>query len=170
MNASVTMARRLARVLPIVLTLSLVTAALGIPASAVSAAEPSESPAAAVSAEPSPTVQEAFCESADTLGLIVEFLRDTSQSEGGLLPALVGVIAGLSVARDLAAFAGEAYRPLVDDVVVSLQELRMTVEASSDDETLGATIAAVGQAITEIGMAMEVLSLALADPCPAEVS
>ena len=51
-------------------------------------------------------------------------------------------------------------------LVTSLQELRATIDGFADEGTLGAGIASVGDAITEIGVAMDALTVALRTPCP----
>ena len=86
--------------------------------------------------------------------------------EDGWLPVFVGVIAGLSEARQLAASVGETYRPLVEDLIGSLEGLRSTVEELQELETIGARVADVGEAITDIGNAMDALSVQLRTPCP----
>jgi hypothetical protein len=111
---------------------------------------------------------QALCESADDLRLIVEFLRGTDVDEDGWLPILVGAIAGLAEGRTLAGLAGETYRPLVDDLIVAFQALRSAVDGLDGSETAGAWVAAVGEAITEIGNAMDALSTELRTPCPTE--
>jgi hypothetical protein len=131
---------------------------------ALLAQDPSPAPGATATLAPI----EAACESADDLRLIVEFLRETDPSEDGWLPVFVGVVAGLSEARQLAGFVGDAYRPLVDDVILSLEGLGTTVDELSEQQTAGAQLAAIGESITQIGNAMDVLSVALRTPCPAE--
>jgi hypothetical protein len=128
------------------------------------AQDPSFAPGAAATLAPA----EAACESADDLRLIVEFLQGTDPSEDGWLPVFVGVIAGLSEARQLAGSVGDAYRPLLDDLVLSLEGLGTTVDELSDQQTAGAQLASIGESITQIGNAMDALSVALRTPCPAE--
>jgi hypothetical protein len=128
------------------------------------AQDPTSAPGATATLAP----VEAACESADDLRLIVEFLRDTDPAEDGWLPVFVGVIAGLSEARQLAGFVGDAYRPLLDDVILSLEGLGTTVDELSDQPTAGAQLASIGESITQIGNAMDALSVALRTPCPAE--
>jgi hypothetical protein len=132
------------------------------------AAESSPVPATMASPEPSLTPALAACESAADLTLIVEFLRGTDVSEDGWLPVFVGAIAGLSEARQLAAVVGDAYRPLVDELIVSLEGLRTTVEEFGDQATIGAGVVAIGEAITGIGIAMDALAAQLATPCPTD--
>ena len=109
-----------------------------------------------------------ICESADDLRLIIGFLRDTSISEDGVIPVVVGGIAGISEARELAGLVGETLRPPVEVLIVSLQGLRDLSDGFEDDATLGAKIAALGGAITEIGEAMDALSLQLQERCPTD--
>jgi len=126
------------------------------PADAAAAAEPSVAPAVAA------------CESADDLALIVEFLQDIDVEEDGWVPVLVGAIAGLGEARTLVGLVGETYRPLVDDLVVSLQDVRSTVDELGEMETTGAQLAAIGETITDIGTAMDALSSQLRTSCPTD--
>jgi hypothetical protein len=120
-------------------------------------------------ASPSPEVSVspdvAACESAADLQLIVGFLGGLDASEDGWLPVIVGVIGGLSEARTLAGLVGEIYGPLVDDVVGSLEGLRVTAEALADEETAGAKLAAVGESVTEVGNAMDALAVQLRTRC-----
>jgi hypothetical protein len=125
-------------------------------------------PGAGASLAPTLAPADAVCQSADDLRLIVGFLRDTDPSVDGWVPVLVGVIAGLSEARQLAGSVGETYRPLVDDLIASLEGLRATVDGLGDQGTAGAQLAAIGDAITDIGNAMDSLSLQLQAPCPAD--
>ena len=115
------------------------------------------------------TPADTLCDSAGDLRLIIGFLRDTDPSQDGWPPILVGAIAALSEARHLAGSVGETYRPLVDDLIVSLEGLRSTVEGLEESETLGARIASIGEAITDIGNAMDSLSFQLREPCPSAV-
>ena len=100
------------------------------------------------------------------LRLIVDFVRDTDVQTDGWVPILVGAIAGLSVARDLLGLVDESYRPLVEDVVTSLQDLFAIADDLRGLETLGSQVAAVGEAITAVGVSMDELSVALRVPCP----
>jgi hypothetical protein len=118
------------------------------------------------SLEPTLAPAEAACQSASDLRLIIGFLRDTDPSVDGWAPVIVGVIAGLSEARQLAGFAGETYRPLVDDLIISFEGLRMTLDEVGGEATAGAQLAAVGEAITAIGNAMDALSVQLQTGCP----
>ena len=77
-------------------------------------------------------------------------------------------IAGLSEARQLASFVGETYRPLIDDLIISLEGLRMTLDEVGGEATAGAQLAAVGEAITAIGNAMDALSVQLQTGCPTD--
>lgn len=118
--------------------------------------------------EPSIAPAEAACESADDLSLIVEFLEDIDVDEDGWIPVLVGGIAGLSEGRTLVGLVAETFQPLVNDVVVSFQNVMVTVEELGDMETTGAQLAAIGEAITDIGTAMDTLSIQLQAPCPSD--
>ena len=120
------------------------------------------------SAEPSVAPAEAACESADDLGLIVEFLQDTDAEEDGWLPVIVGAIAGLSEARTLVGLVGETYQPLVGDLITSLQDIRVTVDGLDDIESTGAQITAVGETITDIGTSMDALGAQLRTSCPTD--
>ena len=120
----------------------------------------------AATAEPSITPAEAACASADDLGLIIEFLQDTDVEDDGWLPVFVGAIAGISEGKTLVGLVGETYQPLVNDLIVSLQSVRLTVEGLEDMETTGAQIAAVGETIAGIGNSMDALSTQLREPCP----
>lgn len=130
------------------------------------AAESSAPPGGEPSAMPSLSSAEAACASADDLRLIVQFLRDTDTSVEGWLPILVGAIAGISEARELVGLLGDAYGPLVDDLIVSLEDLLSIAEELRGQATVGAQVAALGEAITAVGNAMDALSLALQEPCP----
>lgn len=129
------------------------------------AAQESPSPAPVASAEPLLTPSAAACESADDLRLIIDFLRETDPSEDGWVPVLVGVVAGLSEGRQLLGLVGETYRPLVEDLIVSLQDLRATVDEISDEESLGARIATISESVADIGYAMDALSAQLRTRC-----
>lgn len=163
-TAPISDVRRPGVVLALVLIVSL---SLASPAAALGA-EGSAVPEAAASPVPTLTPAEALCESATDLRLIVQFLQATDVSEDGWLPLVVGAIAGLSEARTLAGLVGDTYRPLVDDLVVSLQDLRVTVESLEGMATVGAQIAAIGEAITDIGNAMDALAIQLRTRCPTD--
>jgi hypothetical protein len=128
--------------------------------------EPSARPSAPAALEPSLLPAQAACDVADDLRLVIEFLRETDGSEDGWASVIVGAIAGLSLARDLLGLTGETYRPLVDDLVASFQGLRATAEGLRDQATLGAGLAAIGEAITEVGTTMDAISAELRTPCP----
>ncbi len=132
------------------------------------AADPTETGDATASAGPTMTPAEAACESVDDLRLIVGFLQDIDIENDGWLPVFVGAVAGLSEARDLMGHVGETYRPLVDDLIGSLEDVRSTVSLLGELETTGAQVAAIGEAITDIGNAMDALSIQLGTPCPTE--
>ena len=114
------------------------------------------------------TPAEAACASADDLQVIVDFLRESVETEAGLLPVGIGVIAGLSEARNLAGLAGEVYRPLVEDLIVSLQDLRDTIGDLGEIDTAGSKVAAVGEALVDIGNAMDELGAQVRTGCPEE--
>jgi hypothetical protein len=154
----------LARGRVIVLACLIVASSLTALPGGLFAQEPSAPPASLASLEPGV----AACESADDLRLIIDFLRDTDTSEDGWLPVFVGAIAGLSEARQLAGLLGDTYRPLVDDLVASLEGLRLTVAELDGQETVGAQLVVIGEAITDIGNAMDALSVELQTPCPVD--
>jgi hypothetical protein len=95
--------------------------------------------AADPSAAPQIAASQAACDSVTDLRLIVGFLRDTDIAVDGWLPVFVGTVAALSEARQLADSLGETYRPLFDDLI---------------------------EAITDIGNAMDAISVQLRTPCP----
>ena len=131
------------------------------------AADVSPAPIASVA----PVASEApktMCESLSDLRLYVGFLRDQSIKEDGLLPVLVGAVASLSEARTLAGLVDEQYRPLVDDLVGSLQELGTSVRGFRDQGTVGAGLVQLGEAIAGVGATMDTLSVALSAPCPVD--
>lgn len=132
------------------------------------AAAPNASPQAAASASPDMTMTpaDALCDSVADLRLIIGFLRDIDTSQDGWAPVFVGAIAALSEARQLARSAGDTYPPLVDDLIVSLEGLRSTVDELEERETFGARIAVIGEAMTDVGAAMDALSVQLRSPCP----
>jgi hypothetical protein len=80
------------------------------------------------------------------------------------------VDAALGEAQLLAELVVDEYQPLVEDTIVALQELRDVGEQVREQETLGAGIATIGEAITEVGEAMDALTLGLREPCPEQVS
>jgi len=162
-------ASSLARVTRPSIVLILVVAALagGVTQPRVRAADPSAGPVASGS----PVATEApktMCESASDLRLYIGFLRDQSIKEDGLLPVLVGAVASISEARTLAGLVNETYRPLVDDLVASLEDLQTAVRGFRDQGTVGAGLVQLGEAITGVGTAMDALSGALREPCPVE--
>ncbi len=172
MSSHVALFPRGARALLTSLTLALAVAA-PLASSPALAADPSAEPMAAVSPAPSAAAGETLCASAADLRLIVGFLRETSISEDGVVPLVVGGLAGIAEARTLAGLAGETYRPLVDDLVASLQGLRTTVDELGDQATAGAGVASIGEALTDVGNAMDALSVQLgscaaASPVPVE--
>ena len=168
MNAHIAFVTRGARALVIVLALTFAASAIGVLSPGAFGAEPSDAPAAGLSPEPLAIPTQTLCESADDLRLIIGFLRGTTISEDGLLPTLVGTIAGLSEARELSGLVGETYGPLVDDLIASLQGLRTTIEGLDDEDTLGARVVEIGEAITDIGNAADALAVELRTPCPTD--
>jgi len=128
-------------------------------ASAVVAQEESAAPLA------SPTAAEAACTSASDLQLIVDFVRDSVEAEAGLITVGIGVIAGVSEANTLAGLVAETYRPLVGDLILSLQGLRDTIGSLGELDTTGAKIATIGESVTEIGSAMDALTVQLRSSC-----
>jgi hypothetical protein len=107
-----------------------------------------------------------MCSSGEDLRLIVEFVRGTDAETDGWLPIFVGVVAGLAEARTLLGETDAAYRPLVEDLIVSLQDLFAIVDQVRGLDTLGSQVAAVGEAITAVGTSMDALTVALREPCP----
>lgn len=172
MNAQTASTTGIARGRIVVLALIMAASILTVLPPGLLAAESSPTPESVASLEPTvaPTLApaEAACQSAEDLHLIIDFLRDTDPSVDGWVPVFVGVIAGLSEARQLAGFVGDTYRPLVDDLIVSLEGLRTTVEELRDQATAGAQLAAIGEAITASGTAMDALSVQLQTDCPTD--
>ena len=166
MHAHASLVTRVAR--PSVLFLLMLAALAGATMGPrVRAADASAVPGASASpsaSEPSKTM----CESVADLRLYVGFLRDQSIQEGGLVPVLVGAAASLSEARTLAGLVDQTYRPLVDDLIGSLQDLASAVREFRDQGTIGAGLVQLGQAIAGVGTAMDALSAALREPCPLE--
>ena len=154
----------LARGRVIVLACVIVASSLSALPGGLLAQDPPASPGSLATLEPGV----AACESAADLRLIIDFLRDTDPSEDGWLPVFVGAIAGLSEARQLAGLLGDTYRPLVDDLIASLEGLRTTVDQLDGQETVGAQLAVLGEAITDTGNAMDALSVELQTPCPVD--
>ena len=160
MNAKKPSATRIAHRRTVLLALVFALSAIAVPAQGLLAAESSPLP------EASTSPAQAACESADDLAIIIDFVRGIDTAEDGYVPVLVGAIAALSEGRQLAGFVGETYRPLVDDLVVSLEDLRATVDELGEQETVGASIESLGVAIADIGAAMDSLALQLREPCP----
>jgi hypothetical protein len=161
---------RLGRRPTFVVTLALILSAAALPAG-LRAADPSpvssgDPAAAAASALSSVAPADAMCASVADLRLIVGFIQGVDVEADGWVPLLVGGLAGLSEARSLVGLVGEMYRPLVDELVASLQGLISITEELRQLDTLGSKVAAVGEAITQIGTDMDALSAALQDPCP----
>ena len=125
----------------------------------------SAAPVAAQDESAAPTAAEAACASASDLQLIIEFVVDAVEDEAGLLPVGIGVIAGVNEAQDLLALVGETYRPLVEDLVVSLQDLRDTIGDLDELDTAGAKLAVIGESVTGIGLAMDSLGIQLRAGC-----
>lgn len=153
----------------IVLGLMLVVAVIVVLPSRLVAADATAEPAIPPSPGATLTPAEAACDSLADLHLIVEFLESTDVEDDGWLPIFVGVVAGLSEARDLADALDDTYRPLVDELIVALERLGATISELRELETIGSGIAAVGVAITDIGNALDELSARLRTPCPTAV-
>ena len=168
MNAPTAPTTGLARVRVILLALIVAASFLATAPAGLLAVESSPLPEAGASLDPTLAPADAVCQSASDLALIIDFLRGTDPSVDGWVPVLVGVIAGLSEARDLAGFAGDTYQPLVDDLTASLEGLRATIDELGDQATVGAQLAAIGEAITDIGNAMDSLAVQLQTPCPTD--
>lgn len=122
-------------------------------------------PAATAEASAVP-ITKTVCESGADLQVDVEFLRSMELSEDGLITVLFAADTALDEARVLAELVAEEYRPLATDLVLSLEGLRTTVDMLDRQETAGASIAAIGESIVEIGEAMDALTLQLREPCP----
>lgn len=134
---------------------------------------PTESPievAATAAAETETPPDKTMCQSGEDLAVDVAFLRSLDTSKDGVASLVVATDSALGEAQLLANLVVDEYRPLVEDTVVALQNLRDVGEEVREQETLGAGIATIGQAITEVGEAMDALALALREPCPQEVT
>ena len=116
-------------------------------------------------ASPSP-ITKTMCESAADLRVDVDFLRSMEIREDGLVSVLVAVDAALGEARTLTTLVAQEYRPFAADLVLSLVALRLTVTQLDQQETVGASIAAIGEAIVGLGEATDSLERELQDPCP----
>ena len=166
MHASVSFLARVAR--PSIALILVVAALAGVTTQPpVRAADPSAEPVAS-SAPVASVAPKTMCESVSDLRLYVGFLRGLSIKEDGVLPVLVGAAASISEARTLAGLVSETYRPLVDDLVASLDSLQTAVRGFRDQGTLGSGLVQLGVAITGVGSAMDALSTALREPCPVE--
>jgi hypothetical protein len=143
-------------------SVSSVAAPLGI-----RAADPSVSPGQAGS--PSASVPpQTMCGSLADLRLFVGYLQDQSLSEDGLVPILIGAVATLTEARALVPLVADTYRPLVEELVASVDDL-IAVARAGRAGTLGSEVARLGEAITRVGVAMDALSVALQEPCPSQL-
>ena len=134
---------------------------------------PSETAAAGATADAgsSPTpVNKTMCQSGEDLAVDVAFLRSIDVSEDGVLSLIVGVDTALGEAQLLADLGVDEYRPLVEDTIVALQDLRDVGDDARDQETIGAGVAIIGEAITDVGEAMEALETQLREPCPEQIS
>ena len=149
---------RIGRARVVVVALVLTFAAVPLMASSIEAQD----------ASAAPTSAEAACQSVDDLQIIIEFTQDSIEADAGFVPVAVGVIAGLSEARDLTGYVGETYRPLVEDLFLSLQDLRDALGELENLETAGAKLASIGQSVTEIGIAMDALGVQLNTSCSTE--
>jgi len=127
------------------------------------AAEATPATTAEASAVP---ITKTLCESSADLQVDIEFLRSMELSEDGLVTVLIAADTALDEAHLLADLVAEEYRPLATDLALSLEGLRTTVDMLDREETAGASIAAIGESIVEIGEAMDALTLQLREPCP----
>ena len=107
-----------------------------------------------------------MCESLADLRLYVGFLRGQSLGEGDLLPILVGTAASIAEARTLLPLVGDEYRPLIEALLGSLEDLRSSVRGFGDAGTIGTGLVEIGESIVGIGTSLDALSLALREPCP----
>jgi hypothetical protein len=107
-----------------------------------------------------------MCQSLADLRLYVGFLREQSLDEDGLLPILVGAAASIAEARALLPLVGDEYRPLVEALLGSLEDLRTAVRGFGEAGTVGTGLVQVGESIVGIGTSLDALSLALREPCP----
>lgn len=153
----------------LVAALAIVISAAALPAGLL-AADPSPAgsvePPVAATPQASMSTSDAMCASAADLRTIVGFVQGTDVDADGWIPLFVGVVAGLSEARGLLGLVDDTYRPLVDELVTSLQELFSMTEELRELPTLGSQVAAVGEAITAVGNDMDALFVALREPCP----
>jgi hypothetical protein len=165
MNASASFLARAVRpsILLVLLVAALVGAAL---APGVRAADPSAAPGALASPGAS-GVPETMCDSVADLRVYVGFLRDQTLDDGGLVPMLVGAAASLSEARTLLGLVSDTYRPLVQELIGSLQTLKTAVHGFFDEGTIGAGLVQLGEAIAGVGASMDALTTELRQPCPA---
>jgi subtilisin family serine protease len=142
-------------------------------APAGTAAEPSGTPGvnatADVSANATPA-SKTMCQSSEDLAAEIAFLRSIDVSEDGVVSLIAGVDAALGEAQVLADLVVDEYRPLVEDTIVALQELRGIGEEARGQATLGAGIVTIGEAVTEVGQAMDALETELRQPCPQQIS
>jgi hypothetical protein len=61
---------------------------------------------------------------------------------------------------------GAEYRPLVEALLSSLQDLQAAVRGFAGAGTVGSGLVEVGESIVVIGTSLDALSLALQEPCP----
>jgi hypothetical protein len=161
MPASHSSSRRIHRSLISLLALALwLAASVGAP---LGVTAHSSAPSVAPSASEAPKT---MCQSLDDLRLYIGFLRDQSLSDDGLLPVLVGAAASIAEARTLLPLVGAEYRPLVEALLGSLQDLQAAVRGFGDAGTVGSGLVQVGGSIVGIGTSLDALSLALQEPCP----
>lgn len=118
---------------------------------------------------PSPAYK-TMCQSGKDLADDITTLRALDVSEDGVAGLIAGVDTALAEAKTLADLVVDEYKPLVEDTVVALQQLRDVGQELQGKETLGAGVATVGTAITEVGVAMDALETQLRQPCPQQVS
>ena len=118
---------------------------------------------------PSPTpITKTMCESGADLAVDVGFLQRLDVSEDGVVPLIAAVDLALGEAQTLGTLVVEEYQPLVNDVIVSLQDLRDISEELESQETIGGGITAIGESLVGIGESMEALEQQLREPCPEE--
>ena len=62
----------------------------------------------------------------------------------------------------------ETYRPLVNDLIVSMQDLRDTLGDLDELDSAGSKLAAIGEDVVVIGNTMDALTQQLRAECPEE--
>lgn len=138
-----------------------------------SAVAPSGAPGAAATADVSESATPAsktMCQSSEDLAAEIALLRSIDVSEDGVVSLITAADAAIGEAQLLAELVVDEYRPLVEDTVVALQELRDIGEEARGQATIGARVATIGEAVTEVGRAMDALETQLRQPCPQQIS